>query len=1389
MRSPICPIVLLVGLALLVSAPLALSQESIIAYEIPGGTAGNQAFDGALGMDFDVEFDILVTRLGVFDDLSDGLNLPITARLYDRDFLEEIASLEFTPDDPGELIGGSRFKDLEDPLDLPAGFRGTIVAGGYGDTELNGNQGVVDLGLGTDSGNCMISFVGTGRFGADPAFYPDTPDGGPVNRYAAGTFAFTPEEVPPAPTGGIAYVVPFGTFGNDTFNGPLGMDFDVNVDLLVTRLGVFDDGSDGLNATITARLYGRDSQLELASLEFTPGDPGELIDSSRFKDLEEPLALPAGTRCTIVAEGYGDAELNGNQTVGPIDGLTMDNGRCAIQFTGRGRSGISPGEFPDTVNFLPPNAPDLFAAGTLEFEPSDTPFERPNPPTNLQATAEEGRVRLSWTPPVMGPAVAGYNVYQTSPGAISRLNPVLVTATSFTASGLLGGVEHCFVVRSVLDSGIESGDSKEACGTPPVKGMPDETVVAYEVVEGTAGNQEFGGALGMDFNVNSVVVVTRLGVFDDGSDGLHRTITARLYDREFQLELGSLVFTPDDPGELVGGSRFKDLDSPVSLPAGFRGTIVAEGYGPDDPATKDVDEGEMNGNQTVGPVDGLTTNSFSCSISFVGGRFGSAGIFPAAVQLAPMTNPFAAGTFVYGPTGEVDPDPGRSGVAYVIAAGVAGDQDFGGALGMDFNVEADMLVTRLGVFDDSSDGLFLSINARIYDRDAQVMLATFDFTPEDPGELVGGSRFKDLEEPLGLPAGFRGTMVASGYGTGELNGNQGDAPIQGLSTDDGGCMLSFVGGGRFGGAGTPGIFPDVPDGGPVNRYAAGTFAYEPSDVPIVLPPNPPGNLLIIAGDGEVLLTWAAPGGTTPAARYKVFRAPAGGNFTEIADVDETEFRDTGRTNGEETCYRVRSVAADGQESADTPTICATPGAIVEGRVIAYHVPGGTLGTEAGTGEAFGLDFDVDLDIRITRIGVFDSGTDGLSDDLVVRLYDRDTELELEILEFSPGAPGVLIGGSRFKDLADPIELSAGFHGSIVAEGFTEADPVQIGGNFETDPGPCSVSFVGARRDLAGFFPLVTVAGNYPFAGGTFEFEALETVPPGDGGIAYVVPPGTFGNQAFGGALGMDFNVQHAIRVTRLGVFDDGSDGLNLPLNARLYDRATQEVLARLDFTLDDPGELVDGSLFKDLETLVALPAGFRGTIVGQGYGDAERNGNQGAFDLGLETEDGSCLITFVGGGRFGDPTLGDIFPDVPDGGPADRYAAGTFEYERGEGEICDNGVDDDGDGDIDCADPDCASSAACEGVTFRRGDTDTNGRMELTDAIGIFNFLFITGVPPDCFDAADADDNNAIELTDGIRILNVLFLGFGEIPPPGFLACGADPTEDSFPPCVYGADC
>ncbi|MBI4606274.1 MAG: thrombospondin type 3 repeat-containing protein [Planctomycetes bacterium] len=111
-------------------------------------------------------------------------------------------------------------------------------------------------------------------------------------------------------------------------------------------------------------------------------------------------------------------------------------------------------------------------------------------------------------------------------------------------------------------------------------------------------------------------------------------------------------------------------------------------------------------------------------------------------------------------------------------------------------------------------------------------------------------------------------------------------------------------------------------------------------------------------------------------------------------------------------------------------------------------------------------------------------------------------------------------------------------------------------------------------------------------------------------------------------------------------------------------------------------------------------------------------------------------------------------------------------------ESCSNGVEDDGDGLIDCADPDCAASPDCARERLLRGDADLNGTLQLTDAVQILGYLFlgVNGRVPECLDGADADDNGQLQLTDAVRILGFLFLG-GAPPAPPFPDCGSDPAE------------
>ena len=67
--------------------------------------------------------------------------------------------------------------------------------------------------------------------------------------------------------------------------------------------------------------------------------------------------------------------------------------------------------------------------------------------------------------------------------------------------------------------------------------------------------------------------------------------------------------------------------------------------------------------------------------------------------------------------------------------------------------------------------------------------------------------------------------------------------------------------------------------------------------------------------------------------------------------------------------------------------------------------------------------------------------------------------------------------------------------------------------------------------------------------------------------------------------------------------------------------------------------------------------------------------------------------------------------------------------------------------------------------------------LDISDGIGILNYLFLGGAATPCEDAADANDDGSINIADPVAILNYLFLGHGDLPDP----CGSvghDPTSD-----------
>ncbi|MBL9039569.1 MAG: hypothetical protein JNG84_13715, partial [Archangium sp.] len=169
----------------------ASSRADTVAYLVPAGLAGNTTASGTLGLDFDVgPAPLVISEVGVFDDLGDGLRLPVTVRFYDRDGRYPLTALLFQPGE-GVLDAGSRFKRLPCPLELPAGFRGTVTAEGYGPSErsINTTLGAPALPLSTADAGALLTFVSS-RFGEQNAFPTRTLTPVQAQPYAAATFTF-----------------------------------------------------------------------------------------------------------------------------------------------------------------------------------------------------------------------------------------------------------------------------------------------------------------------------------------------------------------------------------------------------------------------------------------------------------------------------------------------------------------------------------------------------------------------------------------------------------------------------------------------------------------------------------------------------------------------------------------------------------------------------------------------------------------------------------------------------------------------------------------------------------------------------------------------------------------------------------------------------------------------------------------------------------------------------------------------------------------------------------------------------------------------------------------------------------------------------------------------
>jgi hypothetical protein len=188
--------------------------------------------------------------------------------------------------------------------------------------------------------------------------------------------------------------------------------------------------------------------------------------------------------------------------------------------------------------------------------------------------------------------------------------------------------------------------------------------------------------------------------------------------------------------------------------------------------------------------------------------------------------------------------------AYSNDADITGLQIYGGALGLDFQVNSAITITALGAFNNgvtaNLDGKNGSgIDVGIFSLSGTPAGTTVHFDSTSIVTQINGDAF--------LPVSF--TLNPGTYSivaTDDRNYNSSGAANNFNTTDDGGGLISFIGKARYT-AGTTLALPGTIDGGPVDRYAAGTFQFTAADGTHVSVPEPASALLLAAGLGAMAL--------------------------------------------------------------------------------------------------------------------------------------------------------------------------------------------------------------------------------------------------------------------------------------------------------------------------------------------------------------------------------------------------------------------------------------------------------------------------------------------------------------------------------------------------------
>ena len=351
----------------------------------------------------------------------------------------------------------------------------------------------------------------------------------------------------------------------------------------------------------------------------------------------------------------------------------------------------------------------------------------------------------------------------------------------------------------------------------------------YSTPTTTAGNQAWGGTLGLDFTVNSSVQVNSLGAFNSTKTGITTNINVAIFNR-----IGTIVSPTVNFSGTTGTDSYlyKTVSPFILTPGSYQ--IGAWGY----------NGADMNYN-SQGGASSISFDSFGGKLSATGTRYAFAAGGIGDLMDAGATRYGAASMIVSNPapnTPFVQPlqPPVDSQGIYHALNNIAANQTWGGTLGLDFSANRRFQVTSLGAFDAGRNGITANIKTAIFNMAGQLVTPTIDFNGANNAAGLAYV-FKDLATPLWLEAGDY-QLVSWGYdGTnGNYNSSGGSSEIAFRS------LNTFTPtGSRYSNPVDAGLLAQLGDNGAL-RYGAGSF--------LAVVPEPQTWGLMIVGFGLIGVT-------------------------------------------------------------------------------------------------------------------------------------------------------------------------------------------------------------------------------------------------------------------------------------------------------------------------------------------------------------------------------------------------------------------------------------------------------------------------------------------------------------------------------------------------------